>query len=129
MEDIPEGKFVELGKNNGGLCSEPTPNVLGPLIEQPATPVTTNTTTPTPTPRPVDCQKMNFNAKVIRNTMIANGCGLADQCFSRNTWSQISCLEDIRKKSDACVEGPEKMDCKSLEELSKNILAVIDNHC
>ena len=129
MNDIPEGQIVDLGKNNGGFCGAFDPTT------EPRTPPTATTTwtsapattpTPSPVPMPPNCQEMQLNGKVVRNTMLAYGCDLGEQCMSRETWSQISCIDDIRKKSEACVQGSEKMDCKSLEKLAKSISAALE---
>ena len=113
-------------------------NCVGPNFDRtddccydpvPTTTTTTTTTTKPPTPLSIDCKAMGDAEKIIRNTRIAYGCDLGNINISLNTCLQISCLEDIQKKSSACARGDDKMNCDSLEKVAKTIANVQAKYC
>jgi len=77
----------------------------------------------------IDCKAMIDSQLIIRNTRIASGCDIGNPTISLNTCSQISCLEDIAKKSGTCARQSEKIDCQSLEKVSTAISTVTEHYC
>ena len=63
-------------------------------------------------------------AVLIRSTRLPDDCDIGNPASIQNTCAQISCLEDIVKKSGACDGGSEKKDCLSLEKVSAALSTV-----
>ena len=106
-------------------CYDPNPTTT---TTQPPAPTTTLVHQWSPT-LPVDCKAMADAEKIIRNTRLAYGCNLGEAKISLDTCAQISCLEEIQKKSAACAKGDNKMNCDSLEKVAKAIAAVQAQSC
>jgi len=109
--------FGENFDESDDCCYDPLPS---PTTTQKPNPVTDTV---------IDCKAMEDAQLIIRNTRIASGCDIGNPTISLNTCSQISCLEDIAKKSGACARESEKMDCQSLEKMSAAFLAVSKQYC
>jgi len=105
-------------------CYDPNPTTT----TQPPAPAPTTTKAPTPQVV-IDCKAMADAEKIIRNTRLAYGCDLGEAKISLNTCLQISCLEEIQKKSAACAKGDDKINCDSLEKVAKAIAVVQAQSC
>ena len=130
---------LECGKDNcvgtnfdstDDCCFDPNPTTTSTSTT--TTTTTTTTTAPMTTTKPYfqpDCKALKDAEELLRNTRIAFGCDVGNPDISLDTCSQISCLEDVLKKTSACTRGSEQMDCTSLENVSKSIEALYERHC
>ena len=107
-------------------CFDPNPTTAAPMTTTTTTAVPVMSTKP---PFQPDCKALKDAEELMRNTRIAFGCDVGNPDISLDTCSQISCLEDVLKKTSACTRGSEQMDCTSLENVSKSIEALYERHC
>jgi len=116
---------LECGTDNCvGINFDPTDDCCYDPNPSTAAPVTT-----TETPFQPDCKALKDAEELMRNTRIAYGCDVGNPDISLDSCSQISCLEDVLKKSATCTRGPEQMDCMSLQKVSTSIEALNDRYC